>query len=503
MTRLHTQVTFITISIGVMMATIMITHAHAAWPVGGVDKEGSWYPGEGLQQGDYFSYSLCHINYRECSEFRMDFWIAGDVQSADKAGWLAEAVVYDKNMIMSGRMHLIKTTSEPARASPDLDVYARAFEQSIVWFSRHTTAEAHPYGGPQEFSAPTWQALICEPGCEQPAPRAIENITVAGKIWETIRMDWAANWGDDPAVNRVWIVDEFPFPIRARAHVFVGFEEHSPVEYEFVLLDYGRNVQENPFADVASSNLHERDMEIARGCEADFKTDTLVTKPTINGKYYVHVSYGPENPKQHCKMSWYIEFADRDDRTKVLGNVPFDVLVSNWDGTYTRSLAAEQGRDFLYSALGQYGLDIRIREGPGPVNYVLLVYDAAPTRMVLPGSDDYATIPIRIYEHNAITVESSSLRPDTCIPEWMRTSAGWWAEDRIDDYTFVSGIQYLMNRGLICDMPADSAGADTALDVIPDWAKANAGWWAEDRIDDDTFALVVQFMIRHGMITVT
>ena len=30
-------------------------------PSGGVDKEGSWYVGENLRVGDYFSYDLCHM----------------------------------------------------------------------------------------------------------------------------------------------------------------------------------------------------------------------------------------------------------------------------------------------------------------------------------------------------------------------------------------------------------------------------------------------------------
>ncbi len=33
---------------------------------GGVDKEGSWYAGEGLKQGDYFRYSMCHVDQRMC-----------------------------------------------------------------------------------------------------------------------------------------------------------------------------------------------------------------------------------------------------------------------------------------------------------------------------------------------------------------------------------------------------------------------------------------------------
>jgi hypothetical protein len=35
------------------------------------------------------------------------------------------------------------------------------------------------------------------------------------------------------------------------------------------------------------------------------------------------------------------------------------------------------------------------------------------------------------------------------VPGWVKNTAGWWAEDKIHDITFVSGIQYLISKGII------------------------------------------------------
>ena len=35
------------------------------------------------------------------------------------------------------------------------------------------------------------------------------------------------------------------------------------------------------------------------------------------------------------------------------------------------------------------------------------------------------------------------------VPEWVKNTAGWWASGQIDDNTFVSGIQYLVQVGII------------------------------------------------------
>ena len=35
------------------------------------------------------------------------------------------------------------------------------------------------------------------------------------------------------------------------------------------------------------------------------------------------------------------------------------------------------------------------------------------------------------------------------VPGWVKNTVGWWAEDKIHDTTFVSGIQYLISKGII------------------------------------------------------
>ena len=42
---------------------------------GGVNIDGSWYVGEGLKVGDYFSFNICHVDYFECSDFDMAMWV--------------------------------------------------------------------------------------------------------------------------------------------------------------------------------------------------------------------------------------------------------------------------------------------------------------------------------------------------------------------------------------------------------------------------------------------
>jgi len=102
---------------------------------GGVDKEGSWYVGEGLAKGDYFYYSLCHVDYKECTEFEMEIWIEGDLQVGSESKWLAQTVVYDGSKILTGTMELGKVAPEPTGGSVNIASHRAAFKSSVVWLS--------------------------------------------------------------------------------------------------------------------------------------------------------------------------------------------------------------------------------------------------------------------------------------------------------------------------------------------------------------------------------
>ena len=90
-----------------------IQYAAAQELGGGVDKEGSWYVGEGLKTGDRFEYSVCYVDYKECKPLVMDFWIKGDIAEGSlKTKYrrifcvCMQAVLKQSYMINQRSMHL-------------------------------------------------------------------------------------------------------------------------------------------------------------------------------------------------------------------------------------------------------------------------------------------------------------------------------------------------------------------------------------------------------------
>jgi hypothetical protein len=459
--------------------------ASAQFQAGGVDKEGSWYAGEGLKQGDYFRYTMCHVDYKECATFEMDFWIKGDKQVGSETKWLAEAVVYDGNKVIKGELELGKVAPEPTGGSPELGVYRGAFKSSIAWLSAFATSDGDSGGkGPKEWTAKSW-GKIGNIGGEQVIPTAIETITVKAGTWETVRIAWKTGGYS----SKVWVVDDFPFPIKAETWTHVS-EGIPPPEYRFELLEYKEHVSESPFKNIKSTSIEEDKI----GCKTDYERTQVVKKPTKNFNYQIHVFYGPDQIVQGCSMQWQISFISKYDDTEYLNQVQYDLLLVDKDMKPIRSIAQEEGRQFLYSPSGQALIDLKVKAEPGIARYVVWVYGLAPEGIVPSTPDDYLVIEI------PVTSLNGSTQP-TPIPSWIKNNAGWWADGSIDDNSFVQGIQYLIKEGIM-KIPPTTQGSATS-NKIPDWVKNNAGWWADGSIDDNSFVQGIQFLIKEGIMKIS
>ena len=87
------------------------------------------------------------------------------------------------------------------------------------------------------------------------------------------------------------------------------------------------------------------------------------------------------------------------------------------------------------------------------------------------------------------------------IPSWIKTNAEWWAQDKIDDATFVSGIQFLIKDGLL-DVPPTTESVQDTSNEIPSWIKGNAEFWAQGLISDEDFLNGIQYLVANGIIQV-
>ena len=86
------------------------------------------------------------------------------------------------------------------------------------------------------------------------------------------------------------------------------------------------------------------------------------------------------------------------------------------------------------------------------------------------------------------------------IPQWMKTNAKRWSEDRLDDNIFVRGVEFMINQEIIKIPVSRDIGGENL--IIPSWIKNNAGWWVDGLISDEDFVFGIKYLVEKGIIQV-
>ena len=501
------------------------------------DNPGIWWVGEGLKKGDFFSYDLCFIYYKDCAEFQMDWWIEDEITVGTEKKWLAQVAVYDGSHIIIGNMELSQITLEPTGGSEVLSPYTSAYKSSIVWLSSFANADK-----PKAFSAASW-GKIANIGGQQIIPTEMQTVTVSAGTFDTALIVWRTGGQD----SKVWVLDDFPFPIKAYTFVHVA-SGIPPTEYQFELLDYKENVLVNPFANVtptepppepepepepepipdeidvdvrtSSSEYEDGDLIIILG-EVSFVLDDTITITIQNeqgntliveqvqvsntgsfsfsiqtphsafssgGTHIVRATYGDESAVttfNFIKESEPVPPPTGDDTIPPELLIPSDIQVSVND---------QNGVEVEFSVKGIDNIDQIITPTCIPSSgSIFPVGETIVSCTVTDSSGNTDT------DSFTVTVEFSEF----IVPEWIKDVAGFWCNEEIDDASFVQAIQYLITSEVLIVPPTESGNdGSEESDEIPAWIKNNACWWSQGVITDGDFINGLQYLIGQGIIKI-
>ena len=465
--------------------------------LGGVAHPGDWYAGENLKVGDYFKYKVCHAEYKDCTDFWFSMWLEKEVLGGPEEKFRFEVLVEDGNRVLKGYMDVGKITPEPlgGTVSDNILRYTSVYKNSITWLSSFATADIELSGkGPKAFSLPSW-GKIANIGGEQVSPIGMETITVSEGEYDTVVVGWKSGG----KTSHIWVVDEFPFPVKASTWVQVT-EGTAPQEYRFSLYEYKENVSSSPFADFTDTEAVKK----AAGCVTEYDF-VKIRENTNTNTMTLNIFYGPEKPRIGCDVEWIIEFKKSYSTELWQDLVHYDIYkVDVVDGKTipTASAADDEGHDKFFSASGQVHRYWLMQGDPGLQKFAVIVWGTGP-EYVVPNTESYGYVIFDIDLQSAkLTSGQVATEPEASIPSWIKNNAGWWADGMIDDSSFVSGIQWLISNGIVT-VPPTEQGTGTGTSVIPDWIKNNAGWWASGQIPDSAFVSGLQWLISNNIITIS
>ena len=85
------------------------------------------------------------------------------------------------------------------------------------------------------------------------------------------------------------------------------------------------------------------------------------------------------------------------------------------------------------------------------------------------------------------------------IPEWIKYDAHLWSQGLLSDESFVTGIKYLINYGVIEISINDLKNSNSK---IPDWIQNYFNWWYQGLISNEEFVISMEFLINSKIILI-
>jgi len=108
---------------------------------------------------------------------------------------------------------------------------------------------------------------------------------------------------------------------------------------------------------------------------------------------------------------------------------------------------------------------------------------------------------LNMFENPTKKPDFLKMMEENTIPSWIKNNAGWWADNKINDNDFISGVEYLIENKII--KVSTYVNKENSTDTIPSWIKNNAGWWADNKINDNDFISGIEYLIENKIIKVS
>jgi len=160
--------------------------------------------------------------------------------------WTVLLMILDEGKTLSGEIEFAKEAAEPFGRHHELKQYRDAFKDSVALLASYTSEKMSGNIVPGDFV-----------GEDQWIPSGI--IPHKFEVIESDTIDVEAGSFDAVILqskinpqNKLWIVDEFPFPIKAEFYLDRICDSGCPFEYRFELLNYSKNTKYGSFIEMAS-----------------------------------------------------------------------------------------------------------------------------------------------------------------------------------------------------------------------------------------------------------
>jgi hypothetical protein len=273
-----------------------------------------WYPGEGIKQGMYVKYSIQDYDTNNKQPYMMTLYF----QQQDQDGnWIVPAYVEANGRVLQGTLKLSDTMSPllGGEVPQEMREFINGYQNSLLWLDASTTKTE-----PLSLTAGSWGKTASIGGSEV-KPAGTQKVQFAGAqglcgapSCDTTLITW--HKGVD---SKVWVVNEFPFPVKAETYADVTTPPQ-PIQYKFELLETGSGQPAAPTGTGAASG-------------------PPIDRTTTDGSHVI-LTWDPVSIQPNSAVNFGLQF--RDARNSPLTGVAYDFTVKDANGQIIQELSDQQ-----------------------------------------------------------------------------------------------------------------------------------------------------------------
>ena len=207
---------------------------------------------------------------------------------------------------------------------------------------------------------------------------------------------------------------------------------------------------------------------------------------------YTHLSSVTENGQFRILASWEPEILESNSDAKIIFDVT-DIFLKNKPVSTNYEFSITQDGELLFE---QNGVSTDSKTEHNVVDFTVPDNLSGIVNLNFNnlGGNEFATTSIPIMIHKNTTNDSA------LIPDWIREDALLWSEEKITDDKFTDIINYLIKNEIITI--SENQFDAMKVNKIPSWIRTTASWWTDGQIDDKTFVESLEFLVKKSIIPI-
>ena len=207
---------------------------------------------------------------------------------------------------------------------------------------------------------------------------------------------------------------------------------------------------------------------------------------------YTHLSSVTDNGQFRILLSWEPEHLQSNSNAKIIFDIT-DIFLKNKPVSTNYEFSITKDDQTLFK---QDGISIDSKTEHNIVNFSIpddlsgIVY----VNFNNLDNNQFATtsIPIAIHENKK--------NDFLLIPNWIYDDALLWSEEKINDEKFIQIINYLIKNEIIIITQNESEVFEVSK--IPSWIRTITSWWINGEINDETFVKSLEFLVQKNIIPI-